>query len=412
MNLHPLLCSLLISVQRRSQRVRYASLRRLPSSVGGLLLSASLALNASAQSFVSGSNGSYGPLHITADTTLEMPPDGRFHCTTITIANGATLRFTPNARNTPVRLLATGDVVISGIIDLNGGNGTALRGGFGGPGGFAGGYPGRADLPPSSGSGPGGGPTNLNSSGVRHAVFAFRPINAQEDLAQPYGNALLLPLIGGSGGGGSPSDGGGGGGGGAVLIASSTLIRVEGQILAEGGYNGTGSVRSVGSGGAIRLVAPKVMGTAGSALSVRSSTGDYHGRIRIDSVDRTQLDFQYRPIAAVSVGAFMTLAPPVLPRIDLVRAAGQDIAADSGPVYLELPFGSPASQEIEVQARDFQALVPIRVRLVPEAGAALEYPLLLDNRTENPVRGTVSVNVPPNVRTAIEVWTAPVPATP
>ncbi len=378
-------------------------------------MSASLALNASAQSFVSGSNGSYGPLHITADTTLEMPPDGRFHCTTITIANGATLRFTPNARNTPVRLLATGDVVISGIINLNGDNGTALRGGFGGPGGFAGGYPGRADLPPSSGSGPGGGPTNLNSE-LRHAVFASRPINAPDDLAQPYGNALLLPLIGGSGGGGSPSEGGGGGGGGALLIASSTLIRVEGQILAEGAYNGIGSVRSAGSGGAIRLVAPKVIGTSfsTSVLSVRSldNNGAYHGRIRIDSMDRTQLDFQYRPNAAVSVGAFMTLAPPVLPRIDLVRAADQEIAADSGPIYLELPFGSPANQEIEVQARDFQALVPIRVRLVPEAGAALEYPLLLDNRTENPVRGIVSVNVPPNVRTAIEVWTAPAPATP
>jgi hypothetical protein len=106
----------------------------------------------------------------------------------------------------------------------------------------------------------------------------------------------------------------------------------------------------------------------------------------------------------------MTLNPAPLPRLDLVRAAGQDIAADSGPVFLELPFGSPATQEIEVQARDFRAVVPVRVRLVPEAGAATEYALTLDNRSENPVRGTVAVHVPPNVRTAVEVWTAPVPA--
>jgi hypothetical protein len=171
-------------------------------------------------------------------------------------------------------------------------------------------------------------------------------------------------MIGGSGGGGSPSDGGGGGGGGgAILIASSTLIRVEGT-----------------------------------------------GRIRIDSIDRTELNFWFQPAAAASIGSFMTLQPNPLPRLGLVRAAGVDIAADSGPLYLELPFGSPAAQEIEVQARDFRAVVPIRVRLVPEAGAAVEYALELDNRTENPVRGSVTVSVPANVRTAVEVWTAPTPA--
>jgi hypothetical protein len=292
-----------------------------------------------------------------------MPSDGVFHCTTIMITNGATLRFTPNARNTPVTLLATGDVVISGTINISGSNGTALQGGFGGPGGFPGGNPGRLDLPPSAGSGPGGSPTNVNTS-LRHAVFAVRPVDAPADFAQPYGNALLIPMIGGSGGGGSPSDGGGGGGGGgAILIASSTLIRVEGT-----------------------------------------------GRIRIDSIDRTELNFWFQPAAAASIGSFMTLQPNPLPRLGLVRAAGVDIAADSGPLYLELPFGSPAAQEIEVQARDFRAVVPIRVRLVPEAGAAVEYALELDNRTENPVRGSVTVSVPANVRTAVEVWTAPTPA--
>jgi hypothetical protein len=384
---------------------------------GALLLAASWASRAHAQVFTSGSDGSYGPLDVTASTTLEMPPDGVFHCTTITVANGATLRFTPNARNTPVTLLATGEVVISGFINLNGGNGTALQGGFGGPGGFAGGNPGRLDLPPSAGSGPGGGPTNLDS-GLRHGVFAHRPIDAPAELAQPYGNALLIPIIGGSGGGGSPSDGGGGGGGGAILIASSTLIRLEGtgRILAEGAYNSTASLRSMGSGGAIRLVAPKVVGlrplqSFEAVLSVRSVDGNssYHGRVRIDAVDRTELNFLFQPPAAASIGSFMTLQPNPLPRLDLVRAAGADIPPNSGPVYLELPFGSPAAQEIEVQARDFRAMVPIRVRLVPEAGTAVEYPMELDNRTENPVRGSVAVNVPPNVRTAVEVWTAPLP---
>jgi hypothetical protein len=115
-----------------------------------LLLAAGLAVDVQGQGFVSGSDGSYGPLEITTNTTLAMPADGVFHCTTISIHNGATLRFIPNGRNTPVRLLATGDVLISGTIDVSGSDGTALRGGAGGPGGFAGGNPGRLDLPPAS----------------------------------------------------------------------------------------------------------------------------------------------------------------------------------------------------------------------------------------------------------------------
>lgn len=367
-----------------------------------------------ARQFDSGSTGSYGPLHITANTTLEMPPDGVFHCTTIHVAAGAVLRFNPNARNTPVRLLATGDVVIAGIINVSGHDGSALQGGLGGPGGFAGGNPGRQDLPPSSGHGPGGGPPGADLS-IRHGVFGSRPDDAPPDLAQPYGNSLLIPLIGGSGGGGSPARGGGGGGG-AILIASSSLIRLEatGQIQAQGGDEGMSSLRSVGSGGAIRLVAPRVMGAGASAfvaiLNVRDGrSGSYFGRIRIDSTIRAEGRFTFQPEAAASLGAFMTLEPAPLPRLELVRAAGQDLAPDSGPVYLELPFGSPASQEIEVQARDFNAVVPVRIRLVPEAGAAFEYPVEIDNRTLNPARTTVSVQVPPNVRTTVEVWTAAAP---
>lgn len=376
-----------------------------------LLPIAVLAVRSPAQEFDSGSNGSYGPLDITANTTLAMPPDGVFHCTTINVANGATLRFTPNARHTPVRLLATGEVVIAGIINVSGSDGTALQGGLGGPGGFAGGNPGRLNLPPSSGYGPGGGPTNMDLS-IRHGVFASRPDDAPVDLAQTYGNALVIPLIGGSGGGGSPGHGGGGGGG-VILIASSTLIRVEatGQIQARGGDDDTSALRSVGSGGAIRLVAPRVVGAGGgpftAILNVQDGrNGSYFGRIRIDSGARPEGNFAFQPAAAASLGAFMTLAPDPLPRLDVVRAAGQDIAPDSEPVYIELPFGSPATQTLEVQARDFQAVVPVRIRLVPEAGAAKEYSLEIDNQTENPARGIIAVEVPPNVRTAVEIRTA------
>ena len=95
------------------------------------------------QTFDAGSNGSYGPLNITADTTLPMPADGIFRCTTITVASGTTLRFSRNPLNTPVYLLASGDVSIAGSIDVSAtgpvdGSGRTI-GGAGGPGGFDGG---------------------------------------------------------------------------------------------------------------------------------------------------------------------------------------------------------------------------------------------------------------------------------
>ena len=60
-----------------------------------------------AQTFSSGSDGSYGPMIITNNTTLDMPADGIFHCTTITIASTFNLSFKRNLLNTPVFLLAT-----------------------------------------------------------------------------------------------------------------------------------------------------------------------------------------------------------------------------------------------------------------------------------------------------------------
>jgi hypothetical protein len=118
--------------------------------------------------FDCGSTGAYGPMNITSDTTLNLPPDGIFHCTTISVTAGKTLRFTNNALNTPVYLLATGDVTIGGTVDV----GASDR--LGGPGGFDGGFRGLAFAPyqhGSAGFGPGGGggyqATWVRRSGLR-----------------------------------------------------------------------------------------------------------------------------------------------------------------------------------------------------------------------------------------------------
>ena len=85
--------------------------------------------------FDSGSDGSYGPLNLTEDTILQIPDDGIFHCTTITIGNGINIRFSKNAVNTPVYMLATGDVTIgSSIFHLSGDDSMDAAGGEGGAG--------------------------------------------------------------------------------------------------------------------------------------------------------------------------------------------------------------------------------------------------------------------------------------
>jgi hypothetical protein len=181
-------------------------------------------------SFNSGSNGSYGPMAITTNTTLELPPDGKFHCTTINVASNATLRFTPNALNTPVYLLATGDVAINGMVDVSGKTGYYYAvGGAGGPGGFAGGRAAFSGLSQGDGYGPGGGKKfTFGGSG------SYRSSIGDAYCGSVYGSPLLMPVVGGSGGGADMGvNCSGGGGGVGVLVAAATRITITGTIVAQ-----------------------------------------------------------------------------------------------------------------------------------------------------------------------------------
>ena len=259
-----------------------------------------------AQTFSSGSTGADGAFSPSADTTVTLPPNGIFNYTTVTIPAGVTVTYTKNAANTPVTILATGDVTVAGTINVNGGNGATTGtspsfspGGSGGPGGFEGGngglstghpnFPGSVSIG-SAGKGPAGGdPATTAGTGGSGASYV---------LSSAF--VSLLPLFGGSGGGGGlgftgsgflGSGASGGGGGGAIVIASSTKITVTGSITARGGSatnigicgQGTGP----GSGGAIRLVAPEITGAGsltatGGDISGCSSNGDV-GRIRLEA---------------------------------------------------------------------------------------------------------------------------------
>ncbi|NKB24261.1 MAG: hypothetical protein GKR87_07785 [Kiritimatiellae bacterium] len=84
--------------------------------------------------FNSGSTGSDGALNVTVNTNIDLPPDGIFHFTTINIAQNVTVTFNRNTLNTPVYLLAQGDITIDGDIDVSGQNSPPGGVGAGGPG--------------------------------------------------------------------------------------------------------------------------------------------------------------------------------------------------------------------------------------------------------------------------------------
>jgi len=185
-------------------------------------------------SFVSGSTGADGPFDPTVNTEVVLPPDGILNYTTINIPAGVTVTFRKNSKNTPVYMLATGDVTVAGIININGGDNSSSEPGRGGPGGFDGGYAGATGLSGGKGLGPGGG--NPSTSFGGGGGFGTVGGSYAAGIGGPaYGNERLLPLIGGSGGGGGIFAANGGGGGGAIVIASSTSINLTGSITANGG---------------------------------------------------------------------------------------------------------------------------------------------------------------------------------
>ncbi len=363
-------------------------------SLAAALLAMMVVATAHSQPFNSGSTGSYGPMLIGSNTTLNVPADGIFNCTTIVVSNGATLTFNRNALNTPVYLLATNDVTITGAINVSGSSPSGGSPGLGGPGGFDGGYGGFGVGPNTKGGdgqGPGGGRnTNPNWTAVHTSS-----VQANTNV---YGNALLSPLIGGSGGAGfdgNPGTGGGGGGG-AILIASNTKITVNGSVSANGANSG--------SGGAIRLVSPLVNGT-GSLNTTAGGIGygGSQGRIRVDCQDR----YAFRSLTMNGLatrGAQMFVFPSPIPRLDIVQAAGTNIVEGfAGPVLVDLPAGSSTNRTVTIQARDFTNSVPVRIVVIPENRASLTYDVTI-TMTNNPAQLVVPVIIPDGTVSRINAW--------
>ena len=284
-----------------------------------------------ALAFDSGSTGADGAFSPTVNTVVTLPPSGIFNYTTVNIPAGVTVTYLRNTTNTPVVILASGNVTITGTLSVSGTSaadvgaaGTGNQGddgqpGKGGPGGFDGGKGGLPNNRQQGSGGPGVGPgggasgfadTRLNTGCIDNNGWATGGTGGGFGLGAgagglgsftcggltftqapggiAYGSSLLQPLIGGSGGGGGAGGlafdgGGGGGGGGAILIASSGTVSVTGALVANGGNGGTGAGAGIGgaggggAGGGIRIMATTLAGN-GTISAAGGAAGGISGQ--------------------------------------------------------------------------------------------------------------------------------------
>ena len=204
---------------------------------------------------------------------------------------------------------------------------------------------------------------------------------------------------------------GGGGGGGAILIASDTEIRFAGNgvINARGAYSAGSCGTANGSGGAIRLVAPKVSGPGllQAGLPDCGSDNAGAGRVRIDTLDRaaaSQLAMDFTTIPR-STGGFLVVYPNNLPKLQITSVAGQTVTGD-GPVLVVLPLDAAPTQNVTVHPTNFLTDIHYKIVVTPESGLPSSVTGTL------PLGGgdiSRDVTIPGNNATRIDVWTMPSP---
>lgn len=378
-------------LQRQQARIAFTAL---------LLLSASPVLG---QTFSSGSTGADGVFSPAAGTTnITVRPGGVYNYTTVNIPVSATVRYIKNNDNAPVVILASGDVTISGTIDVSGFSGATAGfgangpgpGGPGGPGGFDGGFSGFIStnppltVLPTAGQGPGGGAAAAGTSGAASGTYGA-----------PTSFVVLTPLFGGSGGGGGASGTSGGaagtgsGGGGAILIASSTRIIVNGTVRANGAPAGTnfniGCIfqPGAGAGGAIRLVTPEISGS-GILQALRGAMAPNcgqpqptDGRIRVEAFTTSGFTGVASPTASVAnaPGPASPAGNPALtnvPTLQIASIGGVAVPTTPNASYsvpdLTLAAGTANPVPVVLNATNTPVGAPtvITVRLIPQGNAS------------------------------------------
>lgn len=306
-----------------------------------------------------------------------------FKYTSVNIPNYVTVLFKNHPSGAPVVWLVQGAVILpnDSTISLDGENGVggSLTYAQPGPGGFAGGR--RYSSNESHGSGglgPGGGAYSEVFTGAAPGSYGTQG-NSDSNIprSDTYGNAQILPLIGGSGGSGFNQNAGvsgGGAGGGAILIASRTTIRVNGQLRANGG-----SASHVGgSGGAIRLIADRVEG-AGTLRAVGPDPSRVagEGRTRIEANINAMVDGG-DPLHTIGLPG----NPPVIwppndaPTLSLRTIGGANIPADPRPgvsLPADVTIVHQDAAKLFIDATNMPITSTVEVHVVPTSGESQKY---------------------------------------
>lgn len=328
-----------------------------------------------------------------------------FKYTSVHIPENVVVRFKNHPANPPVVWLVSGDVLIEGEINLDGGEGYSVGSpatfSIPGPGGGRGGRGGGQATEPSSGLGPGGGNYLGNEIGAGGAFGQ----NASEGPTggMTYGNRKIVPLIGGSGGAGGRHNtiltlnSGGGAGGGAILIASAKSVHIDGGVHATGGVSGYGGdFRSrgssgSGSGGAIRILCDEFTGegviTANYGL-MRGWNGHFgyeawgtgtlgsEGRIRVETNNMKFRDLGSPVMSIAPLGKVAQLWPlDTDPTIKLISIDQIPIPEDPHGVLddflsTDVQLSSEVS-ELVFQTNGISKDAEFQVRTVPVAGQVI-----------------------------------------
>lgn len=401
--------------------------------------------------FVSGSTGADGAFAPTANTTVQLPPSGVLHYTTVNIPAGVTIKFAKNSANTAVVMLTTGDVAIAGTIDISGGAalwtkyglvGDINKGGVGGLGGFDGGRGGLQEQNRKGGTGygpggggggthatdgscygrvQGGGGGGFASNGQVSRCLSWQNVsylaNQRTGYAGPaYGSNTMLPLVGGSGGGGggggpngwSLPGAGGGGGGGALMLVASGSVSLTGTINARGGNGGavnngnctdttfdSGGAGGGGAGGAVRILTPAFSGTG--TINVSAGTGGCRPGNGGDGNDFNQNAGGHGGVgrSSIEVVSGGTFSLSVIPTLAITSIGGVAVPPNpSGAGDVTLPGELPNPADITISASGIPVGTVVKLTLSQPYGDKVVADASALAGTLQASTSTGSINIP------------------
>ncbi len=262
-----------------------------------------------------------------------------FKFTEVNIPAGVTVRFKNHPSKAPVVFLVSGDAVIAGSLNVDGGDYNPAVLAEGGPGGFFGGR-----TPTGIPITPGGGHFGADRGGQGGGYSSA--------------NTRILPLIGG--GGSTSSEAGGGG---AVLIAVARQLSVTGSVRARSGVRQSGGY--VAGGGGIRIVCDRLVGTG--AIDTSGSGG----RVRIEANSSSFTGSAVGSVTSGLPGADAVLWPDqTAPRVTVVSVDGVAVPADPNNTMAagatDLRIDKQVPLKIVIEGRNLPADWKVEVRIAGE----------------------------------------------